>query len=311
MEFWAFGIPIILLCGVIAALVFRLHKIKVQLMDAATVVEEIANGNMDRRLIVNEKSPVAGLCYRINDIVIHAKAELIKRKQAEKSYRQLSTSLSHDIRTPLASLTGYLEAIESGYVADEDTKQYIEISLNKALDLKYYVDALFEWLKLESGERVYHLEPIDIVEYVREIVAEWIPQCEKSNISYDISVPENEMTVSADKAALKRILDNLIQNVLTHSHATLIKVGMKENDNKITIKIQDNGVGISETDLPHIFERLYKCDVSRGTRGNGLGLSIVAELVKDLHGQITAQSIETQGASFLITFPLLISEKQE
>lgn len=311
MAFFVCGIIITLLCFVVAGLAFYLHRIKVQLMEAGIVVDEIANGNMNRRLIVNKKSPATDLCYRINEIVIQAKTELFKHKQAERSYRQLATSLSHDIRTPLASLTGYLEAIQLGYVTGKDKEQYLEVALNKALDLKYYVDTLFEWLKLESGERIYHFERIDIHEYMREIVSEWIPQFEKNNISYDVSVPENEWFVATDKTALKRILDNLLQNVLTHGHATFIKVSEKERDNKIVLEIQDNGVGISQTDLPHIFERLYKCNTARGAKGSGLGLSIVAELVKGLHGEIAVQSMKEKGTSFFLLFPSLVPEKQD
>ncbi|WP_206663559.1 sensor histidine kinase [Sporolactobacillus shoreae] len=311
MVFFVCGMIITILCFVIAALAFYLYRTKVQLMEASTIVDEIANGNMNRRLIVSKTSPVASLCYKINEIVIQTKNELFKHQQAERSYRQLATSLSHDIRTPLASLTGYLEAIQLGYVTGKEKEQYIEIALNKALDLKYYVDTLFEWLKLESGERIYHYENIDIHEYAREIVSEWIPQFEKNDICYDISVPENELFVSIDKTALKRILDNLLQNVLTHGHATFIKVSEEENDNKMAFEIQDNGVGISETDLPHIFERLYKCNTARGTKGSGLGLSIVAELVKGLHGEITVKSIKEKGTLFFLLFPLLVPEKQD
>ena len=161
----------LLLCVIIFVLLIavwglavRQFKTKKELEEAASVVAEIAAGNMDRRLIVSEKSPAAAFCHTINDVVIRAKAELSRHKQSEKAYRRLITSLSHDIRTPLASLTGYLEAVRLCLVRGEDTEQYVEVSHQKALDLKYYVDTLFEWMKLESGERTYHFERIDIFE---------------------------------------------------------------------------------------------------------------------------------------------------
>jgi signal transduction histidine kinase len=286
-------------------LAVRQFKTKKELEKAASVVEEIAAGNMDRRLIINEKSPAAPFCYTINHVIIRAKAELSRHKQSEKAYRQLITSLSHDIRTPLASLTGYLEAIRLGLVSGEDIEQYVEVSHQKALDLKYYVDTLFEWLKLESGERIYHFERINIFEYLRELVADLIPQFEKANMEYDIAIPEKDLTILTDKSALRRVADNLMQNALIHSHASLIKVEARELGDMVLIEISDNGIGISEVHLPHIFERLYKCNTARGVSGNGLGLSIVKELVKGLAGEITVKSKGNIGTSFCVSLPAL------
>lgn len=294
---------IIMLLIIVWVLAVRQYKTKKELEKATSVVEEIAAGNMDRRLIIDEKSPAAPLCYTINDVVIRAKTELSRHKQSEKAYRQLITSLSHDIRTPLASLTGYLEAIRLGLVSGEDKEQYVEVSHQKALDLKYYVDTLFEWLKLESGERIYHFESINIFEYLREIVADLIPQFEKAGMGYDIAIPEKDLTIRTDTSALRRIVDNITQNALIHSHASLIKIEAREFDNKVLLEISDNGIGIPETNLPHIFERLYKCNTARGVSGNGLGLSIVKELVKGLAGEIDVHSRENQGASFRVLLP--------
>lgn len=309
MESFLIIIIIILLIVVLGLTVWQ-YKTKKELRKATFVVEEIASGNMDRRLVIDEKSPAAPLCYTINDVVIRAKAELSKHKQSEKAYRQLITSLSHDLRTPLASLTGYLEAIRLGLVNGEDKEQYIEVSHQKALDLKYYVDTLFEWLKLESGERIYHFENINIFEYLREIVADLIPQFEKVGMGYEIVIPEKDLLIRTDTSALRRIVDNITQNALIHSHASLIKVEAQEIDSKFLLNISDNGVGISEAHLPHIFDRLYKCSTARGVSGNGLGLSIVKELVKGLSGEIDVHSEENQGVSFRILLSATIPESK-
>lgn len=240
MEVFLIAIIVILLIAV-WGLAVRQYKTKKELERATSVVEDIAAGNMDRRLIIDEKSLAAPLCYTINDVVIRAKTELSRHKQSEKAYRQLITSLSHDIRTPLASLTGYLEAIRLGLVSGEDKEQYVEVSHQKALDLKYYVDTLFEWLKLESGERIYHFESINIFEYLREIVADLIPQFENAGMEYDIAISEKDLTIRTDASALRCVMDNITQNALTHSRATLIRIEVRELDNKILLEISDNG----------------------------------------------------------------------
>jgi len=303
MEFYLYTIIIILVVAVLG-LVVQQYSTKKELKKAADVVKEISDGNMERRLIIGEKSPAADLCYMINDIVIHSKEELTKHKQSETAYRQLITNLSHDIRTPLASLTGYLEAVRLMIVNEEDRERYIEISHEKALDLKYYIDTLFEWLKLESGERIYHFEHINIFEYLREIAVDLIPQFEKADMNYDINIPEEDLTILSDKSAIRRITDNLTQNALIHSRASLVKIEMRKLEDRIFIEISDNGIGISETNLPRIFERLYKCNAARGVSGNGLGLSIVKELVKGLTGDITVKSKKNQGTTFYVSLPI-------
>ena len=303
MEFYLYTIIIILVVAVLG-LVVQQYSTKKELKKAADVVKEISDGNMERRLIIGEKSPAADLCYMINDIVIQSKEELTKHKQSETAYRQLITNLSHDIRTPLASLTGYLEAVRLMIVNEEDRERYIEISHEKALDLKYYIDTLFEWLKLESGERIYHFEHINIFEYLREIAVDLIPQFEKADMNYDINIPEEDLTILSDKSAIRRITDNLTQNALIHSRASLVKIEMRKLEDRIFIEISDNGIGISETNLPRIFERLYKCNAARGVSGNGLGLSIVKELVKGLTGDITVKSKKNQGTTFYVSLPI-------
>ncbi len=300
----AFLLVIIFMLFIIVwGLAFQQYKTKKELKKATSVVEDIAAGNMDRRLIINENSPAAPLCYTINGIIIGAKNELSRHTQSEKTYRQLVTSLSHDIRTPLASLTGYLEAIQLDLVSGEDKERYVEISHKKALDLKYYVDTLFEWMKLESGERIYCFESINIFEYLREIIADLIPQFEGANMKYDVAIPEKNFTIQTDASALKRIVDNITQNALAHSQASLIKIEARKLENKVMLQISDNGIGISETQLPHIFERLYKCNTARGVSGSGLGLSIVKELVRGLAGEINVHSKENQGTSFHVLLP--------
>lgn len=303
MEVFLIAIIALLMIAVLG-LAVRQYKTKKELENATSVIEEIAAGNLDRRLIIDAKSPIAPLCYMINDVVVHAKTELSMHKQSEKAYRQLITSLSHDIRTPLASLTGYLEAIRMGLVCGEDKDRYVEVSHQKALDLRYYVDTLFEWLKIESGERIYNFESVNIFEYLREIVADWIPQFECVGMEYDIAIPEKDCMIRTDTSALRRIVDNITQNALMHSRASWIKIEAREFDNKVLLAISDNGVGISEAHLPYVFDRLYKCSTSRGVPGNGLGLSIVKELVKGLSGEIDVHSEENQGVGFRVLLPV-------
>jgi signal transduction histidine kinase len=296
-------ITIILLLVIIFQL-FYVSSIKKQLEDITAIVDDMAKGNLDRRIVIAENSIAADLSYKINEVVINAKTKIVELKQAEKAYRQLVTSLSHDIRTPLASLTGYLEAIELGLVKECDIDHYLRTSLTKALDLQYFIDTLFEWLKLESGERLYHLDEVEIYEYIRTLVADWIPRLEKAGIDYVISIPEQRLVLKTDKTAWQRIFDNLMQNILNHSSASSLFIEVYQNDTKLYAIVRDDGRGIQESDLPRIFERLYKVNAARGVKGNGLGLAIVKELIKGIGGNITVDSKLNAGTAFFITLPL-------
>lgn len=170
--------------------------------------------------------------------------------------------------------------------------------LAKENDIKEFVESLFEWVKLDAGEQVYHFEQLDFNELSRNIMADWIPTLENSHFEYDIDIPENEYFMKIDVRAYIRILNNLIQNILTHSGGNKLTLRITENESQAQIAVTDNGIGISPSNLPHIFERMYQCDDSRLADGNGLGLVIV----KAHKGKIKAESTPSAGVTFTITF---------
>ena len=215
------------------------------------------------------------------------------------------TSLSHDVRTPLTTLIGYLDAAHKGIVTGKDKDEYVEIARRKAHDLKEYIDVLFDWFKLNSDEFVLLIDPVEAVELTRNILIDWIPIFEDKQIDYCIDIPEQPFRVRLDPDAYMRVLNNLIQNVIVHSHADKINISLSKQDENIKILITDNGVGIEKDDLKHIFERLYKCDKGRSEKGSGLGLSIVHQLVEKMNGTITAESSPGNGTTFALYFPLV------
>lgn len=293
---------IIILIILVAYLCIYIYQTEKKVEKMNLILKNILEGNLDRRLIVKDHSKLSQTYFIINKIVTKYKKEIVTLQQSEKTYKQLVTNLSHDIRTPLSSLMGYLGAIEDGIVVESEKEEFLKLSYEKAIILKNYIDTLFEWLKLESGEHIFHFEKKDICELSREIITEWIPQLEQNQIKYQITIPDKEIELLLDKSSYHRILNNLLQNAMVHSQANKIKIEIQETKEKVSIYIKDNGIGISETDLPHIFERLYKCDLARSGKGNGLGLSIVAELLKANNGSIQAISKQDEGSSFIIEF---------
>lgn len=292
----------LLLAVLCLLLIVRLQQNKRQIVQAMAVLEDIGEGNLDRKIVVDENSDIAALCFRLNEIVSEIKQQLSRLQISENEYRKLITSLSHDVRTPLASLIGYLEAITDGLVTEAEQQEYLQAAQAKAFELETYIETLFEWVKLESGERHYQFEATDVSEFLREIVSEWIPRMEM-RFSYDIQIPEKELRCTIDAAAFRRIIDNLLENCLKHSQGNKVTIRLVEQDQQVRLEISDNGRGISEQHLPRIFNRLYKGDEARGSKGNGLGLAIVQELITAHHGEISVQSKLGEGTSFFLTLP--------
>ena len=237
---------------------FMSRRVKKQIAEITDALSDVKNGNGNRRILLATNELVAPLAYEINEIIVSYENRLSVVRQTEETNRQLMTSLSHDVRTPLTTLIGYLDAAHKGIVTGKDRDDYIETARRKAHDLKEYID-----------------------------------------------IPEQPFRVKLDTDGYMRILNNLIQNVIAHSHADKIEIALSKQGGNMQILLADNGIGIEKEDLKRIFERLYKCDKGRSEKGSGLGLSIVHQLVEKMNGTITAESVRGKRTEFILLFPLV------
>lgn len=293
-------VAIIILLLLCCILVGRLGRIKKQSLQIHSVLDDIEAGNLGRRVVAHGDKITDDICYKINHIAQTYESQLSHVAKMEMANQQLMTSLSHDVRTPLTTLIGYLDAIQDHIVSGKEREEYIETARTKAYVLKKYIDELFEWFKINSGEQDYHFKTVDLGELSRNIMADWIPQLEKMGVSYSIDIPEFDIRASIDIDAYNRILNNLIQNAVEHSGGSHIGIAVRINDENIQIELYDDGKGIGSDHIPHIFERLYKADEARTTNGSGLGLFIVYELVKALNATIVVESIANEKTSFML-----------
>ena len=305
MEIIVFLSIVIAVVAVLTSIVL-VRRVKKQIAEMTDALVDVKNGNGNRRILSATNELIAPLAYEINEIVVSYESRLSIVRQAEETNRQLMTSLSHDVRTPLTTLIGYLDAAYKGLVTGKDRDDYIEIARRKAHDLKEYIDVLFDWFKLNSDEFALEIQSVEAAELTRNILIDWIPIFEDKQVDYDIDIPEQPVRVRLDTDSYMRIINNLIQNVIAHSHADKIKISLSKQGNNLRLLLADNGVGIEKEDLKHIFERLYKCDKGRSEKGSGLGLSIVHQLVEKMGGSITVESLPGKGTEFMLLFPLEI-----
>ena len=284
--------------------IFFIRRVKKKIAEMTDALMDVKNGNGNRRILSAANELTAPLAYEINEIVVFYESRLSIVRQTEETNCQLMTSLSHDVRTPLTTLIGYLDAAHKGIVRGKERDDYIETARRKAHDLKEYIDVLFDWFKLNSDEFVLEIHSVETAELTRNILIDWIPIFEDKQVDYDIDIPEQPVRVMLDVDSYIRIINNLIQNVIAHSHADKIKITLSKKKNSMELILADNGVGIEKEDLKHIFERLYKCDKGRAEKGSGLGLSIVHQLVEKMGGSIAVESVSGKGTAFTLLFPL-------
>ena len=287
MEMVAFLSMMVALLSILTSC-FMVCRLKKQIAEITDALSDVKNGNGNRRILSAANEMTAPLAYEINDIVVSYENRLSTVRQTDATNRQLMTSLSHDVRTPLTTLIGYLDAAHKGIVTGKDRDDYIETARRKAHELKEYIDVLFDWFKLNSNEFAMEINTV-----------------EAKQIDYNIDIPEQPVQVRLDGDGYMRILNNLIQNVIAHSHGDKIEISLSKQEKNMQIQLADNGIGIKKEDLKHIFERLYKCDREWTEKGSGLGLSIVHQLVEKMSGTITAESVHGKGTKFTLIFPLV------
>lgn len=298
-------ISLVVTAIVIISAIFILHKEQRKIKEVVEALSDVRNGNGNRRVLADSSQLLAPLVYEINDIIRSYEDQIADFQQAEETNKQLMTSLSHDVRTPLTTLIGYLDAVHKGVVTGAEREDYIETSRRKAYDLKDYIDVLFDWFKLNSDEFAMVMQRTEVAELTRNILIDWIPLLEDQHIEYSIEIPEQAVIVALDPESYLRIINNLLQNVIMHSQADIVTILLTKQEDIMQLSVADNGVGIGKEDLEKIFSRLFKCDKSRSEKGSGLGLSIAYQLAKKMDGKLTAESSLEQGAIFILTLPLL------
>ena len=221
MEIIIFLSIVIAVVAVLTSIVL-VRRIKT-IAEMTNALVDVKNGNGNRRILSATNELTAPLAYEINEIVVAYESRLSAVRQTEETNRQLMTSLSHDVRTPLTTLIGYLDAAHKGIVTGKDRDDYIETARRKAHDLKEYIDVLFDWFKLNSNEFALEIQSIEAAEFTRNILIDWIPIFEDKQVDYDIDISEQPVRVRLDIDSYMRIINNLIQNVIAHSHADKLK----------------------------------------------------------------------------------------
>ena len=225
-----------------------------------------------------------------------------EKQELEQMRRELVANVSHDLRTPLASIHGYIETLLMKKDSlDEETKEkYLNTTLQSTQKLKTLVDELFELSKIESKERKLNIESFSVKELAFDVVSHFKREAEEKKIEIAVDSSEHISLVKADLALIDRTLQNLIGNAVKYcTEGDKINVGIRETNGKIVVSISDSGSGISEEDLPHLFDRFFKGKSSKP--GTGLGLAIVKGILELHDSEYKVESKLGEGTRFTFT----------
>lgn len=283
-----------------------------------TAMDCIAQGNFDYVLPKDEIGGEIGELFKsYEDMRLRLKENSEDSIHNEQQNRELISNITHDLKTPITAIKGYVEGIIDG-VADTDEKKekYVKTIYNKAIEMDRLINELTYYSGIDSNRIPYTFHRIDVSEFFRDCVEEVGMDLDNSNIELNYSnLLEPGTRVIADPEQLKKVINNIIGNSVKYmdkSHG-IIDIRLLDAVDSIRVEIEDNGKGIANKDLGKIFERFYRTDASRNSSqgGSGIGLSIVKKIIEDHGGYIWATSKEGEGTCMHFVMRKYIEQKEE
>jgi signal transduction histidine kinase len=273
----------------------------------AAAARQVAGGSLGIRVATTGPDELAGLASDFNVMSQRLEEADRARREMEEARRHLFAAISHDLRTPLASIRAMVEAIDDGVVTDaETTQRYVKTVLGEVNRLSGLIDDLFELSRLDAGVLALHIEPGSLHDLVSDTLEALQVQASEKGLALRGRVDETLPPVLMDVARVQRVLFNLVQNAIRHTppDGTILLEAQEERD-AVRVDVVDSGEGVAPDDLPHIFDRFYRGEKSRvrAQGGAGLGLTIARGLVEAHGGRIWAQSVPGQGARFSFVLP--------
>jgi len=275
-------------------------------------VEAFERGDLSRRVPTRTADEIDRLGLSFNRMADTIAADIDRLKEVDRLRRELVANVSHDLRSPLAAIRGYIETIllRDESLSREELRGYLDVTLRNARSLERLVEELFELSKLETATYRPSFEEVQLAELVQDVVLKVEAHAAAQQVKIVTGLPTDLPTVWADIALIERVLTNLLENAIRHTPPEgVIEIGLACEAQRVRVTVADTGSGISREDLPFIFERFYRGERSRlraqepsGT-GAGLGLAIVKRIVELHGGEITATSEANAGSRFAFDLP--------
>lgn len=267
----------------------------------------ISEGDLDFRLDAAGKDEIGELARAFEEMRKKLKEADELRTKYEESRRELLASISHDLKTPVTSIKGYVEGIQDGVAnTPEKRNKYLQTIYTKAYDMERLIDELFLYSKLDLKQVPFTFERLDLYIYMRSFLKEWEMDFKQEDITVSVQAEEGEnYEALVDRKQLKRAITNIISNSIKHMNKQdkHLSICLSADPQWVTVEIRDNGRGIAGEALPYVFDHFYREDEARSsaTGGSGLGLAIVKCIIEEHGGQVWAESEQGIGTSLFFT----------
>ncbi len=270
-------------------------------------VRKITAGSLDTRVPVQSNDEVGELAVAFNDMVERLQGSFERERDLENARKELFGAVSHDLRTPLASIRAMIESINDGVVTDEDTKaRYLATIQSEVENLSGLIGDLFELSQIDAGILALHIESSSIQDLISDTLESMAAQANNRRLRLEGEVDKNISPVSMDSQRVQRVLYNLVQNAIRYTPPDgSISIRAVDAGQEVRVHVSDTGEGIRRRDLPKIFDRAYRADPARHRKsgGAGIGLSIAKGIIEAHGGRIWVESEPGQGSVFSFTLP--------
>ena len=325
LFYWPIRLTIAICIAILFSMVlsFLVSRPLRKVTDVATA---IAQGDLSRRVPIRSRDEVGRLGQEFNRMTEKLQSTILELErerdkleaalkqlqESESRRRQLVADASHELRTPIACMQGTLEALQDRLINDPVEQQEAITSIHEeALRLSRLVEDLLMLARAELGEVDIRREPVSVDGLVSRAVSKFKSRADSLGVELQVDSGQPDISIMGDQDRLTQVLDNLIENALQHTlRGERIRLSTIRQNGTASITVEDNGKGIPEDDLPHIFERFYRSDKSRtrSTGGAGLGLAITREIVEAHGGTITVDTDIDEGTRVCVQFPLFINQ---
>ena len=287
-------------------LIFFTEMVYLPLRKITEATEQYAAGNLHYEFQVDSEDEIgylaASLSYMASEIA-----------RGEDNQKKFIANVSHDFRSPLTSIKGYLEAMLDGTIPPELHEKYLKIVLNETERLTKLTNSLLTLNNLNTRGMVLEKTDFDINSIIRNTAASFEGTCQQKHIAIELVLTVEQLFVNGDMGKIQQVLYNLLDNAIKFSHSdSVIKIETTEKRNKVFVSIKDSGIGIPKESLKLIWDRFYKTDLSRGKdkKGTGLGLSITREIIQAHNENINVISTEGVGTEFIFSLPVTDDEDE-
>ncbi|WP_125770676.1 sensor histidine kinase [Companilactobacillus furfuricola] len=274
----------------------------------------IAKGDLNQQINLQVNKRLQGVVDNINSLIANTNEHITEQRRSEESKDELITNVSHDIRTPLTSIIGYLGLIESQNYQDLDQiLKYTHVAYKKSLEMQTLVNDLFEYANVEHANSTLSMTKFDMAQMLDQLSADFELEANKRGMEIVVTAKPDKILMSGDTDKLGRVFNNLIMNAFKYGKgATHLWLDAKQTPKEVVVTVSNNGKPIPQKSLDSLFDRFYRVEDSRSkeTGGTGLGLAIAQSMVKMHGGQINVQSTPDR-TSFIIHFPMTKSNNNE